>query len=497
MAFTWRRNPRLYEINAWTWLGALSRRYQRPITLVSVPDEELDALAAWEIDAVWLMGVWERSPAGRQVALNHPALREEYSRALPDWTPDDVIGSPYAVRCYEVDPHLGGRDGLAALRARLNARGLGVVLDFVPNHVAIDHPWVDEAPACFIQGSANDIAGRPTAYFEGPGGVILAHGRDPYFPPWTDTAQLNAFHPTLRTRAASILMTIAGQCDGVRCDMAMLVTNRVFRQTWGDRAGQMPPTEFWDVVLPPVKAAYPGLAVMAEVYWGLEGLLQKQGFDYTYDKLLYDHLLEGPVAEVVAHLGSSVAYQERTIRFIENHDEMRATMAFGPGRDLMAAVLVTTLPGATLLHEGQMEGHLVRLPVQLGRRPVEAENSAVQLFYRMLMHETAHPVFREGRWRLRMLRPAWDGNNSHRDLIAYTWRHGEERRLVVVNYSALAAQGLVDLSGFELEGRRWKLVDGLHPGEAYERDGGEMAGMGLYVDLPPWTAHLFRFESLG
>jgi len=492
-AMLWRANPIIYEINTWTWLHALSAAHNRAITLGDVPDSELDTIAEWGFDAVWLMGVWERSPAGRRIALEHPDLQDEYRRALPDFTPDDVVGSPYAIRRYTVDPHLGGPDGLATLRERLAARGIRLVLDFVPNHLAVDHPCLSETPDCLLQGTERDLASEPGTFFRGPGGRIFAHGRDPYFPAWTDTAQVNAFSPALRHRATTMLLEIASQCDGVRCDMAMLVTNRVFAQTWGDRAGRVPDAEYWEVVIPAIKEQHPDFLFMAEVYWDMEWELLQQGFDYAYDKRLYDYLEHASVREILEHLRGDPDYQQRMIRFIENHDERRAAEALGPVRDLAAAVLIATLPGAALLHEGQLTGHRVKLPVQLGRRPVELDNDQVKGFYRTLLLEVRHPVYHEGTWQLYAPLPVWDLNATHRHLVAYTWQQGAARRLVVVNYSAASAQGRIRLPGLDLEGRTWMLTDVLHH-TTYERNGDEMAYEGLYIDLMPWQAHVFDFH---
>jgi hypothetical protein len=489
----WRSNPLIYEINAWTWLHGLRAVAQDALTLADVPDEVLDALAAWGFDAIWLMGVWERSPAGQLQALAHPGLLAEYRRALPDFSAHDVVGSPFAVRRYSVDPRLGGPDALAALRARLAERGLKLVLDFVPNHVARDHDWLHAAPDCLLQGTGRDLVEHPETFFAGAGGRIFAHGRDPHFPPWTDTAQINAFSPVARERLTTTLLEIAGQCDGVRCDMAMLVTNQVFARTWGDRAGTIPEAEFWETIIPAVKEQSPEFLFVAEVYWDMESELLRQGFDYVYDKRLYDRLAEGATRAVWEHLRADFAYQQRTVRFIENHDEQRAMLVFGPDRHAAAATLIVTLPGATLLHEGQLAGHRVRLPVQLGRRPPEADDPQVLAFYRVLLDEVRHPVYHQGQWQLLETFPAWDLNATHRHLIAYVWQSGEERRLIVVNYSAGSAQGRVRLAGLGLEGQTWTLHDALH-GDDYVRSGDEMARDGLYVDLRPWGMHLLRFE---
>ncbi|MCB0202863.1 MAG: alpha-amylase, partial [Anaerolineae bacterium] len=137
----WPNFPVLYEINTWVWLVELSRQAGEKITLANVPDGELDRLASYGFDGVWLMGVWQRSPDGWQVALEHPGLQGEYRKALPDFARQDVVGSPYSVFDYEVDAALGGDEGLRVFRQRLQERGILLMLDFVPNHLAIDHRW--------------------------------------------------------------------------------------------------------------------------------------------------------------------------------------------------------------------------------------------------------------------------------------------------------------------------------------------------------------------
>ena len=133
---TWRKRPVIYEIDTWVWLDELRARHGEAVTLGTVPAQEWDALAELAVDAVWLMGVWERSPAGVAVGNANPDLQAEFRRVLPDYRPDDNLGSAYCVRDYVVAAGLGGPAALAQARAELNARGLRLVLDFVPNHVA-------------------------------------------------------------------------------------------------------------------------------------------------------------------------------------------------------------------------------------------------------------------------------------------------------------------------------------------------------------------------
>ena len=297
---TWRERPVIYEIATWVWLDELRARYSQPLTLATIPSQEWDVLADLCIDAVWLMGVWERSPAGVAVASASPELQAEFRRVLPDYRPEDNLGSAYCVRDYVVAAHLGGPDALTQARAELNARGLRLVLDFVPNHVAMDHPWALQHPEYFIRGSYEDLARAPHDFVDVQG-QVYAHGRDPYFPPWRDVIQVNAFNINLRAAAIAIVNSIAAQCDGMRCDMAMLMLNEVFGRTWSARA-RRPVTEYWQDLIPAVKARHPDVLFIAEAYWDLEYELMQKGFDYCYDKRLYDRLAYDNGESVRAHL---------------------------------------------------------------------------------------------------------------------------------------------------------------------------------------------------
>src|ERR1700760_3638358 len=145
--------PTVYEINTAVWLARPGRHRGRPLQLAEVPAARWDVLAELPVDAVWLMGVWQRSPEGLRIALSNPELDAGNRVALPDLRPEDVIGSPYCVGGYVVDERFRGPEGLALARAALAQRGLALILDYVPNHVAPDHAWTRERPECLLQGS--------------------------------------------------------------------------------------------------------------------------------------------------------------------------------------------------------------------------------------------------------------------------------------------------------------------------------------------------------
>jgi hypothetical protein len=488
-ASLWAPYPDLYEISTWVWLSDLSRKYGKNIDLSSVPSEEWDAIAAYGFDAVWLMGVWERSPAGLAIANQNQGLLNDFRRALPDFRPEDNVGSPYCVRRYVVDQYFGGPEGLALARAELSKRGLKLLLDWVPNHVAPDHPWIQEHPEYFIRGDQEDISKDPTSFLRFNGGVF-ALGRDPFFPAWPDVLQLNAFEPGLRQAVRETLAGIARQCDGVRCDMAMLFLNFIFERTWGARAGQRPATEYWTDVISSTKAAHPGFLFVAEAYWDLEWNLHQLGFDYCYDKKLYDRLEHRSAENIRLHLCADPAYQNKLLLFIENHDEPRAAATFSPAKLRAAALTVATLPGIKLFYEGQFEGRKVRLPVFLSRRPDEPVDEGLRGFYGKLMEAINRPIFREGHWRL-CERRGWPDNASFQNLIAWTWVKDQERYLIAVNLSDSPAQAQVEISWPGVAGGTWEMTD-LLSGARYERDGDHFRSPGLYVELGPWNYHFLQ-----
>jgi hypothetical protein len=495
MTGAWPDRPVIYEVNTAVWLGELSRAAGHPVTLGSVPDSAWDAVTPDGADAVWLMGVWDRSPAGLALAIANQGLMDSFREALPDLRTEDVIGSPYCARGYVADQRFGGPEGLAAARAALGSRGAKLVLDYVPNHVAPDHPWVTSHPEFFIQGNQGDLEADPAGWIAA-GDAVLAHGRDPYFPPWPDVVQLNAFAPALRDATAQTLSDIADQCDAIRCDMAMLMTNGVFGKTWQERAGAEPGEEFWPAVIAQLRTRHPETVLIAEAYWDMEWDLQQQGFGFCYDKRLYDRLVEGNASGVRMHLLADLDYQSRLVRFLENHDEPRAAGHLPAGLERASAVTIATLPGATLWHEGQFEGRRVRPPVFLDRRPDEAADTELAAWYRNLLARTGGYAVRAGMWQL-LDAVGWPDNQSCEHLLAWCWTPEEwdnhARHVIVVNFSTAPAQGKIQLPWQDLPGRGWHLTDVLGTGE-FDRDGEELAADGLYVDLGPGGFYVFAVE---
>ncbi len=489
--------PALYQTNTRVYLGELARALGRPATLDSWPDADLDRLASRGFDWLWPLGIWQTGRAGRECART--ALDWSPVRAVvPDLSDADVVSSPFAITAYSANAEYGGDGALGRLRERLRKRGLRLLLDFVPNHTAPDHPWVKSHPEYYVHGTQDDRRREPRNYCE-VGGTVLAYGRDPYFPGWTDTLQLNYRNPGLRAAMIGELCRVAERCDGVRCDMAMLVLPDVIARTWGHRPlpdGATPvDAPFWPEAIAAVRAHRSDFIFMAEAYWDLEWTLQQQGFDYTYDKRLYDRLCERHAGAVRDHLRADPEYQRRSVRFLENHDEPRAASVFEPEIYRAAAAITFLVPGLRFLHDGQAEGRRFRVPMQLARRPAEMPDRDLIDFHERLFACLRRHEVRDGRWHLLDGRPAWDGNPTAAQFICFLWENGEGKLLVCVNYGPAQGQCYVTLPLPALAGRTWRLRD-LLSGARYDRSGDEITSRGLYLDMPAWGQHAFDVSAL-
>ncbi len=482
--------PSLYQINTRVWLTEISQNLDRHATLDDIPDIELDHLAEKGFDWIWFLSVWTTGEAARKISRENQEWRTDFEKTLPDLHDCDIAGSGFAITGYTVHPELGGDEALARLRERLKMRGLKLMLDFVPNHMGPDHPWVEEHPDFFIHGTKDDLEHFPRNYTrikKSRGDMILAFGRDPYFDGWPDTLQLDYSNPATVNAMYQELLRISGQCDGVRCDMAMLVLPEVFERTWGQRA-----LPFWQETILAVKEKTPGFCFMAEVYWDMEWTMQQLGFDYAYDKRLYDRLVEGHARAVREHFYAKSDYQNKLARFLENHDEPRAASTFDQKTHEAAAIITFLSPGLRFFHQGQFEGRKKRISPHLVRAPKEQTVEALQKFYRKLLPILKANVFRNGWWDLLECVPAWDGNGSWDAFLAFAWEDDKgNRALIVVNYAPHNSQCYVRIPFSDLAGKTILLNDMTGSAE-YERSGCDLLAKGLYLDLPAWGYHVFK-----
>jgi hypothetical protein len=486
--------PSLYQINTRVWLHERSAQLRRPATLDDVSDSELDQLAEEGFDWVWFLGVWQTGSAGRKVSCENTEWQLDFRHTLPDLQKNDICGSCFAITDYSVDPYFGGDAALENLRNRLHKRGMRLLLDFVPNHTALDHPWALSQPEFYVWSTAEQLQREPQNYTRietclGP--IIMAYGRDPYFPGWPDTLQLNYANNSVQQQMGRELQRVARKCDGVRCDMAMLILPDVFERTWGLR-----PPQFWPEAIRSVRSSKQDFLFMAEVYWDLEWALQQQGFDYTYDKRLYDRLRDQHARPVRDHFRADKEFQQKSARFLENHDEPRAAKIFGPEVHPAAAVLTYLCPGLRFFHEGQFEGRTTKVTVHLGRRPAEELNVRLHDFYIRLMACLKQPEVQDGKWQLLECTPAWDGNWTWDCFIAFSWhRPGNLPLVVIVNYAANQSQCYLKISCGKVTGKSIRAEDLLNP-VAYECNSEELNERGLYLDMAPWTYHVFKLTPI-
>ncbi len=509
----------LYELNTRTW--NTYRDGENVIHLGGFKSISQPELLKWRADgfeALWLMGIWEVGPKVRHISR----------RYAPDYK-----GSPYAIHDYRVAADLGTPEEFDALVARSRKAGLRVIVDFVPNHMGLDCVWLNSNPEFFIhKGVPPDDVGLSDAELEKKHEgyfvhhtpsypqngrrvsktILVAYGKDPYFYPWIDTAQLDYARADVRQKMTDILCGMARQVDGVRCDMAMLVLREQIRnhrhpEMSDSQFQEAMPKEFWTDAIQEAKKVNPNFVFIAETYWALEGYLQQIGFDYTYNKPLYEAVCsafhsghaEG-LMNFLRLLGTD--YLKRSVHFLENHDEERAMNALGHERQRAAAALIGTLPGALLIHQGQMEGRRERLPVQrVLPLTTEPEDVELRQFYGRLLQSVQRPVFKHGEMHV-----LFSNNPS---LVAYARQTNDELALIIVNTSAHLEKGSIyltphvrlDSSGdlhlldlfYDL--KKPSIQQQLSVQPVYLYRASRILNDGLYVELQPHDAHVFLAEK--
>lgn len=444
----------MYEIHTRAWLAELSEEAGKRITLGTIPEGVIEEWAGRGFTHIWLMGLWKSGPKAREIALEH--WRQEWSRTIPS-VAEDVTGSPYAIWDYDVGEALGGMEELAGLKARMEAKGLTLIADFVPNHFGIDTDALREEPNLFVQSARlRESTFQAKSKF---GKRFFAHGKDPYFPAWRDTVQVEYRVERNHELMAKVAEVIAKDVGGLRCDMAMLVLNEVFAETWRDYPVQVKDPlqgEFWDYCIGLVKRGNPNCVMIAEAYWDKEEQLQGLGFDFTYNKRVYDYLVRDQRRELKGFLASkSSEWLRRGITFLENHDEPRIASLLSWPEHRVAMFLLMSLPGMVLLHEGQMEGRKVFAPIQMKLRVKEEKNDEIAGFYEALLLAMKGTAVRKGRCKLLPVRGGDGGASGMEECHATIWeKEGVGNVLAVVNTGTSPQRVRID---WPEDGREWGL----------------------------------------
>ena len=484
-------NPKLYEINARVWFGRYNWK------LKDIPIKYFSDLADKGITIVWFMGLWKTSSSVIDKCCFTNDLVNSYDKALKDWKREDVIGSPYSIDGYEVNPDFGSWEDLLELRTKLNGCGIKLMLDFVPNHFSIYSKVLQSNPEIFLQVEEPFFWKDPYTFFKSQLNPTLtfAHGRDPLFPAWQDTVQVNFFSEKAREYLCNILLRLTDVCDGVRCDMAMLPLNNVFYNTWVGVLNKSnlikPSQEFWTSAIYRVKQKNSDFIFLAEAYWDLEWDLQQLGFDFTYDKRLVDRLASNDIQGVIAHLKADNEFQSKSVRFIENHDETRAVTNFGKYKSLAAATVISTIQGMKFYYDGQFEGKRIKLPVQLGREPIERISGTVSKYYSKLLNVTKEDIFTYGDWQLLLPITAGNGNISYENFFAWQWTYNNMKKIVIINYLDYTCQCRVKFNvpaGIDV----LVIYDQLND-RIFERSTSEITNYGLFVELKGFASHILTF----
>lgn len=493
------RSPLLFQLNTKVLLGEMSKQQNRKVTLDDFPDEHLEKIKNEGYDIVYFLGVWQTGEFGMKKSIKLLDC-EPCMKGLPR---EAASSSPFAITDYSCHVDFGGDEALGRLRDRCHGKGLRLLVDFVPNHMAVDHPWTKERPELIMQGSENSLNREPQNFFK-VGDKVFAHGKDMYYDGWEDTAQINYGNPAARTEMENILKKIAGLCDGVRCDMAMLMCEDILEKTWGGRLA--PPGQpkahgqFWPPAIKGAKGVNPGFLFVAECYWDREYDLHCQGFDFAYDKTLYDRLKELDVGKVKGHLQADRGYQMKLVRFLENHDEERAADTWKDKmQNLASAVISFTIPGMHFIHDGQQEGRYKRISMHVNCRDKienDVRDKGVAPLYTKLIKALGDEALRNGHWRHCWTSPSQDGNPSFERFVAHcAYTDDQKLTIVVVNFCGHDSNGHVGVPK-EMEwvrGRKCILTDLLSDAVVC-KDGGVLLGDhgGLWLSLKPWQSHIFQ-----
>ncbi|NUM48709.1 MAG: alpha-amylase, partial [Anaerolineales bacterium] len=393
--------PRLVMIakNAYVWLDQLSRRYGRKITrLDDIPDEELDILARWGFTGLWLIGVWERSPASQRIKqlTGNP----------------EALASAYSLDDYTIAAELGGDEAYAALNERARARSIRLAADMVPNHTGIVSKWVSEHPDWFV---SLPVSPYPNYTFNGPNlsddptlGIFLEdhyftrtdaavvfkredyttgrvdyiyHGNDGTTMPWNDTAQLNYLNPVVREAVIQKILDVARKFSVIRFDAAMTLAKKHIARLWYPEpgtGGAVPsraglgrtraefdaamPEEFWREVVDRVAVEVPETLLLAEAFWLMEGyFVRTLGMHRVYNSAFMHMLRDEKNAEYRLVIKNTIEFDpeilRRYVNFMNNPDEETAVAQFDKGGKYFGVcVLMSTLPGLPMFGHGQVEG---------------------------------------------------------------------------------------------------------------------------------------------
>ncbi|MFH1283733.1 MAG: alpha-amylase family glycosyl hydrolase [bacterium] len=511
----------IYEINTRAHL-AKKRKNGKVVysSYSSISLAELKEIKSLGFDTIWLMGVWEIGAKVKSISKNYG---------------DDYEGSPYAIYEYALNKDLGGFKHFMKVVRNARKVGLRIIVDFVPNHMSLDTPWLNSNPEYFvhfplpeedIERSEWDLLHKyPGFYPTYTDGypehgkrvrkrIMVAYGRDPNFFPWIDTAQLDYTNPNLRIKMINVLKNLARIVDGVRCDTVMLVLRDQIKNQWNSSIpweyfNRLFPEEFWLEAFREVKEVNKNFMFIAETYWDKEYYLQTLGFDYTYNKNLYDIISRVAHGGNCNELQSFIKYCEcdflhKSLYFLENHDEERAFNVFGIEAQRAASMLINSLPGASLYHNGQLEGKSERMPVQrvIPTRQNDFNHNLIK-FYNSGFEIFQRDCFRKGK--------IYVLNSCNCNIMSFIREYQDEVAFIAVNMTPNIQRCSIPISqeSFTIKNKSSYIFKDLYNRylNAEEKKsskiiserifkGSDLLEKGLNIELEGYKSHIFLIEPV-
>ena len=485
--------PRLVVMakNIYVWLDQLSKKFGSPVSkLNEIPDEELDVLQKRGFSGLWLIGIWERSPASQRIKqmCGNP----------------EAVPSAYSLYDYQIADDLGGDSAFQNFKERTWQRGIRLATDMVPNHVGIYSRWVVEHPDWFV---SLDHSPFPWYTFNGPdlshdsrislfiedhyydrtdAAVVFKrrdnhtgseqyfyHGNDGTSMPWNDTAQLNYLNPEVREAMIQTILHVARHSPVIRFDAAMTLTKKHFQRLWFPEPGtggaiptrtehsipregfdRLMPDEFWREVVDRIAREAPDTLLLAEAFWLLEGyFVRTLGMHRVYNSAFMNMLRDEDNAKYRTVMKNTLEFDpeilKRFVNFMNNPDERTAVDQFGTdGKYFGTCTMMVTLPGLPMFGHGQIEGFAEKYGMEYRR----AYWDEIPDRYLIERHEREiFPLLHKRRLFAGvenfLLYDFFASNGSvNEDVFAYSNRYEQERSLVVFNNSNTSAKGWIRTS---------------------------------------------------
>lgn len=487
----WMPNVVLIAKMAYVWLYQLSKKYGREIKrLDEIPDEELDKLASWGFNALWLIGIWERSPASQRIKHLCGNI--------------DAASSAYSLYDYTIAEELGGWQALDSLKERAWKRGIRLACDIVPNHMGIVSKWIFEHPDWFLQC---DFSPYPNYRFTGenlsthPDYIIqiedgyytrtdaavvfrfeekvtgkvryIYHGNDGTSTPWNDTAQLNYLLPEVREKMLQTIVNIARHFPIIRFDAAMTLAKKHYQRLWFPLPGhgggvpsrsmfsmkksefdKLMPKEFWREVVETINSQVPDTLLIAEAFWLMEGyFVRTLGMHRVYNSAFMNMLKMEENAKYRQTIKNILEFDKRILQrfvnFMNNPDEKTAVEQFGKGDKYFGvAVMLVTMPGLPMFGHGQIEGFHEKYGMEYKRAYYDEQPDQ---YFIALHEEKIFPLMKRrrlfsGSEHFYLFDFMVDDHNVNENVFVYSNMYGSERALIVYNNNLSTTKGTIKSS---------------------------------------------------